>query len=94
MTVYEAEHVRQTGFTSIISLRTLTRPILLETFCCPPNQGSSIPFLIALMREMESLVSQPYFQIDGASLRVESLVVQGKTVVAEIEARTQEIPSL
>lgn len=82
------------AFTSVICPRTETEPVRLETFCCTPNGGQSIPFMIELMRQMESIVSKPYFDIEGVVLRIKNLEIRGKELMTELEIHAREIPSL
>lgn len=94
LNVQGGKESRQTTFTSVICPRTETHPILLETFCCSPDQGSSIPFMISILRKMESLVSLPYFDFGSAKLRIVSLAVQERNLIIEIDAQAEQILSL
>jgi LmeA-like phospholipid-binding len=82
------------AFTCIICPRTETEPVRLETFCCTPNDGQSIPFMIALLQWMESLLSQPYYEIEGVSFRVKNLLIQDNKLNTEIEIHAEKIPNL
>ncbi len=82
------------AFTSVICPRTETEPIRLETFCCTPNGGQSIPFMISLMQWMQDLTSQPYLEIEGIALQVKSLFIQDKELTTEIEIHARQIPTL
>ena len=92
--LYESQHVRSISFSAVMCVRTETQPVLLETFCCAPNQGLTLPFTIALMQKMNEIVSQPYFTVEGTSLRVSTLRIKDKKMSLDIEAQTEEIPSL
>jgi hypothetical protein len=87
-------HLLETGFTSVFHPRTEMQPILLETFCFSPNQGASISFVTALMQALETIVNQPYLELDTVGLRIESLEIQKGNLVIEIEALARQIPSL
>ncbi|MBW4540656.1 MAG: DUF2993 domain-containing protein [Myxacorys chilensis ATA2-1-KO14] len=92
--LHESQQVRSVSFSAVMCVRTDTQPILLETFCCTPNQGLTLPFTIAMMQKMEKVVSQPYFTLEGTILRLCMLRIKDKTMSLDIEAQTQEIPSL
>lgn len=90
----EEGKTRSVGFAAVVCPRTDTQPILLETFCCVPGQGVSIPLIIALMSKAQAIVSQPYFDLDGIILRVKTLQVEPGTLTMEAEIRANQIPSL
>lgn len=92
--LHESQYVRSVSFSAVICVRTETQPVLLETFCCALNQGLTLPFTIALMQKMEELVSQPYLTLEGTILRICTLRIKDKKLSLDIEAQTQEIPSL
>ncbi len=94
MKVHEPGNTRQVAFTTVASPRTDTQPILLETFCCAPNQGSSIPFMIAFLNKLQDIVSQPYFELDTVAVRVVSLAIENKLLTAQVEIHARQIPSM
>lgn len=94
MEVHEPANTRRVAFTTVSSLRTDTQPVLLETFCCAPNQGSSVPFMIAFLSKLQEIISQPYFELDTVAVRVASMSIQNKLLSAEIEIHARQIPSM
>nr|MCU0549948.1 DUF2993 domain-containing protein [Leptolyngbya sp. Prado105] len=82
------------SFSSVICPRTETEPVRLETFCCTPHYGQSIPFMIALLQWAESLINQPYYEIEGVAFRVRNLEINHKKLMTEIEIHAQKIPGL
>jgi hypothetical protein len=92
--LYESQRIRPINFSAVICLPTETQPILLETFCCAPQQGLSVPFVIALLQKLNAIVTQPYFQLEATTLKISSLEIKDRKVTLEIEAQTHQIPSL
>lgn len=92
--IESAKKSQTLSFTSIICPRTETEPVRLETFCCTPDGGQSIPFMIELMCWMESIVSKPYFDIEGVAFRVKNLEIRDKKLMTELEIHAREIPNL
>lgn len=92
--IHRAKSTQKIAFTSVVSPRTETEPIRMETFCCTPNDGQSIPFMIALLQWMQNLVTQPYHEIAGIAFQVKSLFIQDKELTTEIEIHATQIPDL
>lgn len=90
----EAGKTRSVGFAAVACPRTDTQPILLETFCCVPGQGVSIPLMIALMSRVQEIVRQPYFNIEGIILRIKTMDVEPGSLTLQAEIRANQIPSL
>ncbi len=90
----EADKTRSVGFAAVACPRTDTQPILLETFCCVPGQGVSIPLIIALMSKLQEIVRQPYFALEGIILRIKTMEVEPGSLTMQAEIRANQIPSL
>ncbi|MBW4442110.1 MAG: DUF2993 domain-containing protein [Plectolyngbya sp. WJT66-NPBG17] len=93
-TIRTTKDAENMAFTSVICPRTDTKPVRLETFCCTPNDGRSIPFMISLMQWMQSLVSQPYQEFEGIAFQVKSLLIENKELITEVEIHAAQIPDL
>lgn len=85
---------RTIEFSVVIIPKTETHPVLMEAFQCQPGEGLSIEFLIALMKRFKALLDQPYFEVEGTALRVETLAVKAGHLVAEVSTHITEMPSL
>lgn len=92
--IRSTNNTQKLAFTSVVSPRTDTQPVLMETFCCTPDDGQSIPFMIALMQLMNSLVSQSYLQIEGIAFQVQTFAIQNQELIIEIEIHAAQIPDL
>ena len=92
--IHSTGKTQKLAFTAIVCLRTETEPIRLETFCCTPNNGQSIPLMISLMQWMERLTSEPYLEVEGIALRVKTLLIQNQELTTEIEIHASQIPAL
>ncbi len=90
----EVDKTRSVGFAAVVCPRTDTQPILLETFCCMPGQGVSMPLMIALLSRVQEIVSQPYLELEGIILRVNTLQVEPGSLTLQAEIRANQIPSL
>lgn len=93
-TIRSTKDTQKLAFTSVVSPRTDTHPVLMETFCCTPDDGQSIPFMIALLQWMNSIVSQPYLEIEGVAFQVKTFLIQNKELITEIEIHAAQIPNL
>ncbi|MBE9010291.1 DUF2993 domain-containing protein [Pseudanabaenaceae cyanobacterium LEGE 13415] len=94
VTIRSTKDTQKLAFTSVVSPRTPTQPIRMETFCCTPDDGQSIPFMIALLQWMNSLVSQPFVEFGGIAFQVTNFVIQNKELVTDIEIHATQIPDL
>ncbi len=92
--VHRTETTQKLAFTSVLSPRTETEPVRMETFCCTPDDGQSIPFMIALLQWMQNLLTQPYHEIAGIAFQVKTLFIQNKELTTEIEIHASQIPDL
>ena len=92
--IHRTENTQKMAFTSIVCPRTATQPIRLETFCSTPNDGQSIPFMIALMQWMDDLTAQPSLEVAGMALQVKTLWIENKELTTEIEIHASQIPDL
>ena len=90
----EVDETRSVTFAAIACPRTGTQPILLETFCCSPGQGVSIPFMIALLSRLQELVRQPYFQLEGIALQIKTMQVEPGSLTVEAQIHASQIPGL
>ncbi len=90
----ETAKTRSVGFAAVACPCTDTQPILLETFCCVPGQGVSIPLMIALMSRLQEIVSQPYFDLEEIILRIKTMEVEPGSLTMQAEIRANQIPSL
>lgn len=93
-TIRDTKDTQKLAFTAVVSPRTETQPVRMETFCCTPDDGQSIPFMIALLQWMNSLVSQPYLEFGGVAFQVKTLVIQNKELITDIEIHAAQIPNL
>ncbi|MGG6267355.1 LmeA family phospholipid-binding protein [Leptolyngbya sp. AN03gr2] len=93
-TIRSIKDTQKLAFTAVVSPRTDTQPVRMETFCCTPDDGQSIPFMIALLQWMNSLVSQPYVEFGGIAFQVKQFVIQNKEVITDIEIHAAQIPDL
>lgn len=92
--VRSARNTQTIGFSAVIRPRTESEPIKMESFYCTPNDGQSIPLLIALMQWMQTLVSQPYLEFAGIAFQVKLLSIQDKELTTEIEIHASQMPTL
>lgn len=90
----EVDETRSVTFAAIACPRTDTQPILLETFCCSPGQGVSIPFIVALLSRLQELVRQPYFQLEGIALQIKTMQVELGSLTVEAQIHANQIPNL
>lgn len=89
----EVDGIRSISFAAVACPCTDTQPILLETFCCDPGQGVSIPFMIALLSRLQELISRPYFQLEGVILQIKTMQVEPGSLTVEAQIRTNQIPA-
>ncbi len=92
--IQSAKDTQKLAFTSVVSPKTETQPVRMETFCCTPNNGQSIPFMIALLQWMNNIVSKPYLEIEGVAFQVKTFLIQNKELTTEIEIHAAQIPNL
>lgn len=92
--IKRAKQSQTLAFTCIICPRTETSPVRLETFCCTPNAGQSIPFMIALLQWMESILNRPYYEIEGIAFRCKALEIKNKVLTTELEIHARKVPDL
>lgn len=87
------DETRSVSFAAVACPCTDTQPILLETFCCVPGQGFSIPFMIALLNRLQELIRQPYFQLEDIILQIKTMQVEPGSLTVEAQIRTNQIPA-
>ena len=92
--ISEVDETRSVNFAAVACPRADTQPILLETFCCTPGQGVSIPFMIVLLSKVQELVCQPYFQLEGISLQIKTMQVEPGILTVEAQIHASQIPNL
>ncbi|MBD1823946.1 DUF2993 domain-containing protein [Cyanobacteria bacterium FACHB-DQ100] len=92
--IRSARNIQTIGFSAVVCPRTEIEPIKMESFYCTPNDGQSIPLMIALMQWMQTLVSQPYLEFAGIAFQVKLLSIQNKELTTEIEIHASQMPTL
>ena len=89
----EMDETRTVTFAAVVCPSTDTQPILLETFCCAPRQGVSIPLMVALLSKLQPLIRQPCFQLEGVSLQIKTLHVELGNLTIEAQIHADQIPA-
>ncbi|MBW4612741.1 MAG: DUF2993 domain-containing protein [Desmonostoc vinosum HA7617-LM4] len=89
----EKGNTRPLAYMAMISPRTRSQPILLESFRCIQGEGISLEIITALIQKAKELVDLNYFEFEDMALRVKSLNVQKGSLILLVEAKLKQIPS-
>ncbi|ARV59284.1 hypothetical protein BZZ01_12185 [Nostocales cyanobacterium HT-58-2] len=85
-------NTRQLGFTAVVRPRTLSQPIMMETFICNQGDGISLEIIAVLMQKLKELVNLPYFEFEDMVLRIKSMEVHKGRLILLVEAYVKQIP--
>ena len=92
--VSEIGKTQQVRFTSVMYPRTHEHSLLMEAFSFDEGQAISLEIMVAFMEKLKELVNLPYLEFDGTALRIKEMEVQKGSIILQVEAHTNQLPSL
>jgi len=81
-------------FTGVMYPRTHEHPILMEAFSFEDGQAVSLEVMVAFMEKLKELVNLPYLEFEGTAFRIKEMDVQKGSITLQVEAHTNQLPSV
>jgi hypothetical protein len=94
VSIHQKANTNELSFTALIRPRTLTQPIMLESFTCTEGNGISLEIVTALIQKIKEVVNLPYIKLDGMALQIKKMEVQKETIKTWVEAYIKQIPTM
>ncbi|BBD61350.1 hypothetical protein NIES2109_41780 [Nostoc sp. HK-01] len=88
----ENDHSRLLGFSAKLRPRTLSRPIIFDSFTCTQGEGVSLDLMVSLMQRFQELSNLPYIQLEDMKFKIKNMELQNKNLILFIEATVNQIP--
>lgn len=94
MLMHQHNDSQQVSFTSAFRPRTLSQPVILESFQCLEGGGTSLEITLAMMNKIKELVNLPDFDLDTMVLRIKDLEVHQGSITLHATAHVRQLPSM